>query len=64
MRACGSGRNAIVAAIPAGLGRRASAGYTSLLGVPAFQAPVVNVPVPELALFKWTRNRGQTELRV
>src|SRR5262249_17021419 len=32
--------------------------------LPAFQAPVVNVPVPELALFKWTRNRGQTELRV
>jgi len=38
--------------------------YTSLLGIPAFQAPVVNVPVPEIALFKWTRNRGQTELRV
>ena len=36
----------------------------TLIGVPAFQAPVVNVPVPELALFKWVRNRGQTELRL
>jgi len=36
----------------------------TLIGVPAFQAPVVNVPVPELAFFKWVRNRGQTELRL
>jgi hypothetical protein len=36
----------------------------TLIGVPAFQAPVVNVPVPEIALFKWVRNRGQTELRL
>ena len=36
----------------------------TLIGIPAFQAPVVNVPVPELALFKWVRNRGQTELRL
>jgi len=36
----------------------------TLLGIPAFQAPVVNVPVPEIAFFKWTRNRGQSELRV
>jgi hypothetical protein len=36
----------------------------TLIGLPAFQAPVVNVPVPELALFKWVRNRGQTELRL
>lgn len=35
----------------------------TLIGVPAFQAPVVNLPVPELALFKWVRNRGQAELR-
>lgn len=36
----------------------------TLIGLPAFQAPLVNVPFPEIALFKWTRNRGQTELRV
>ena len=36
----------------------------TLIGVPAFQAPVVNVPVPELAFFKWVRNRGQAELRL
>jgi len=36
----------------------------TLIGVPAFQAPVVNLPVPELALFKWVRNRGQAELRM
>jgi len=35
-----------------------------LIGVPAFQAPVVNFPVPELAFFKWVRNRGQAELRL
>jgi len=36
----------------------------TLVGLPSFQAPILNVPVPEIALFKWTRNRGQTELRV
>jgi hypothetical protein len=36
----------------------------TLIGVPAFQAPVVNFPVPELAFFKWVRNRGQAELRM
>ena len=35
----------------------------TLLGLPAFQAPVVNIPVPEIALFKWVRHRGLTELR-
>jgi hypothetical protein len=35
----------------------------TLLGLPAFQAPVVNVPFPEIALFKWVRHRGLTELR-
>ena len=37
--------------------------YT-LFGIPAFQAPVVNVPVPEIAIFKWQRNRGVAELRL
>ena len=36
----------------------------NLIGLPAFQAPILNVPFPEIALFKWTRNRGQSELRV
>lgn len=37
--------------------------YT-LIGIPAFNVPVVNFPFPEIALFKWQRNRGQAELRV
>ena len=36
----------------------------TLIGLPSFQAPIVNVPFPEIALFNWSRNRGQTELRV
>ncbi|HEX9409155.1 MAG TPA: hypothetical protein VGA23_05845 [Methylomirabilota bacterium] len=36
----------------------------TLIGIPSFQAPVVNVPFPEIALFKWERNRGQAELRI
>jgi hypothetical protein len=36
----------------------------TLIGLPAFTAPVVNVGIPEIALFKWTRNRGQSEMRV
>ena len=36
----------------------------TLFGIPAFQAPVVNVPVPEIAIFKWQRNRGVAELRL
>jgi hypothetical protein len=36
----------------------------TLLGIPAFQAPLVNVPVPEIAIFKWQRNRGVAELRL
>jgi hypothetical protein len=37
--------------------------YT-LFGIPAFQAPVVNVPVPEIAIFKWQRNHGVAEIRL
>ncbi len=36
----------------------------ALFGIPAFQAPVVNVPVPEIAFFKWQRNRAVAELRL
>ncbi len=37
---------------------------STLIGIPAFNVPVVNVPFPEIALFKWQRNRGQAELRI
>lgn len=36
----------------------------TLIGIPAFQMPIVNIPFPEIALFKWARNRGQSEVRV
>jgi len=36
----------------------------TLIGIPAFQVPVVGVPFPELALFKWVRNRGLAEVRL
>ena len=36
----------------------------TFLGIPAFTAPVVTVPVPEIPLFKWVRNRGHTEVQV
>jgi hypothetical protein len=37
---------------------------STLIGIPSFQVPVVNVPFPEIALFKWQRNRGQAEVRI
>jgi hypothetical protein len=37
---------------------------STLIGIPAFQMPVVNAPFPEIALFKWQRNRGQAEVRI
>jgi hypothetical protein len=36
----------------------------TLIGIPALQVPVVSVPIPEIALFKWTRHRGLAELQV
>ena len=36
----------------------------SLIGIPALQAPVVGIPIPEIALFKWNQNRSHTELRL
>lgn len=36
----------------------------SLIGIPAFQAPVFAIPVPEIALFKQVRNRGQAEVEI
>ena len=35
-----------------------------LFGIPAFQAPIVNVPVPEVAFFKMQRAHGVAELRL
>lgn len=36
----------------------------TFVGVPAFQLPVLSLPVPEIALFKWLRSRGRADLRV
>jgi hypothetical protein len=36
----------------------------TLLGVPALQVPVVSVPIPEIALFKWVRHRGAAEIQL
>jgi hypothetical protein len=36
----------------------------TLVGLPAIPAPVINVSVPEIALFKSERNRGHTQLRL
>lgn len=36
----------------------------SFIGIPSFQIPVLSIPVPEIALFKWIRNRGRADVRV
>jgi hypothetical protein len=36
----------------------------TFIGIPAFQVPIVQVPFPEIALFKWLRNRGLAEMRM
>lgn len=36
----------------------------ALVGIPAFAAPVVNLPVPEIAFFKRVRSRGRAEIQV
>jgi hypothetical protein len=35
----------------------------TLVGVPAIQVPVLAVPIPEIALFKWKRSRGHFEVQ-
>lgn len=35
----------------------------TLVGLPAMQAPVLTLPIPELALFKWSRSRGYAEVQ-
>jgi hypothetical protein len=36
----------------------------TLIGIPALQVPVVSIPIPEIALFKWSRSRGHSELQL
>jgi len=36
----------------------------TLVGSPAMQLPIVSLPAPEIALFKWIRHRGLVELEV
>jgi hypothetical protein len=36
----------------------------TLIGVPALQAPIVSIPIPEIALFKWVRSRGLAEVQL
>jgi hypothetical protein len=36
----------------------------SFLGIPAVQVPVFAVPIPEIPIFKWVRNRGRAEVQV
>jgi hypothetical protein len=36
----------------------------SLFGTPAIVLPILPVPVPEIALFKWVRNRGHSEIDI
>src|SRR5688572_13223249 len=35
----------------------------TLLGLPAMQAPILAVPIPEIALFKLERSRGHAEMQ-
>lgn len=37
---------------------------STLLGLPAMQAPVLGVPTPEIALFKLERSRGHAEVQL
>jgi hypothetical protein len=36
----------------------------TLLGIPSMQVPVLAVPIPEIALFKWERSRGHAEIQL
>jgi hypothetical protein len=36
----------------------------TFLGIPSFQVPVLSVPIPEIALFKWVRSRGRADVRI
>lgn len=36
----------------------------TLIGVPATLVPLLGIPIPEIALFKWVRHRGLTEIKL
>jgi hypothetical protein len=36
----------------------------TLIGIPALQVPVLALPIPEIALFKWARSRGHSEIQL
>src|SRR5688572_16510086 len=36
----------------------------TLFGVPSMQVPVLAVPIPEIALFKWERSRGHAAIQL
>lgn len=36
----------------------------TLFGIPSMQVPVLAVPIPEIALFKWERSRGRAEVQL
>ena len=36
----------------------------SFFGIPSIQTPLIGVPTPEIALFKWVRNRGLAEISI
>jgi len=36
----------------------------TFIGIPSIQAPAIGIPIPEIAVFKWARNRGLSELLV
>jgi len=36
----------------------------TLVGIPATVVPLLGVPIPEIALFKWVRHRGTTEVKL
>jgi hypothetical protein len=36
----------------------------NFLGIPSFAVPLIGLPTPEIALFKWLRNRGMVEVQI
>ena len=36
----------------------------TFVGIPPLQIPVLSIPIPEIAIFKWVRSRGRADMRV
>jgi hypothetical protein len=36
----------------------------TFIGLPSFVVPLIGLPTPEMALFKWQRNRGLVEVQI